>query len=282
MRWGPGRWSSARCGGDGWWRDRSVTVSSTRAHNSASWGHRRRPLPAGSARRPSRRRDHSGREHRRRHHAARPAHLPGSGQRHVHARRTASTSNEAGVGPRRPGASGRARDLRGGTDLVRPRRPRHRDPPGADPDARRRLPAVRRDRRAVRPVATRCAAAADDRRALRDARGRRSARCGRQAIHFQEWWIRYRAALPAQAFVQVGLDEAKPAPGVLEAIAARRRRAHRPEQPGGEHRDDPQRGGSPGCDDDGRGSGRSASPPSSAPRRCGAWPTPAWPRSASR
>jgi LPPG:FO 2-phospho-L-lactate transferase len=41
---------------------------------------------------------------------------------------------------------------------------------------------------------------------------------GRHAIHFQEWWIRYRAALPAQAFVQVGLDDAKPAPGVLEAI----------------------------------------------------------------
>ena len=41
---------------------------------------------------------------------------------------------------------------------------------------------------------------------------------GRHAIHFQEWWIRYRAALPAHAFVQVGLDDAKPAPGVLEAI----------------------------------------------------------------
>jgi LPPG:FO 2-phospho-L-lactate transferase len=41
---------------------------------------------------------------------------------------------------------------------------------------------------------------------------------GRHAIHFQEWWIRYRAALPAQAFVQAGLDDAKPAPGVLEAI----------------------------------------------------------------
>ncbi len=41
---------------------------------------------------------------------------------------------------------------------------------------------------------------------------------GRHAIHFQEWWIRYRAALPAQAFAQVGLDDAKPAPGVLEAI----------------------------------------------------------------
>ena len=41
----------------------------------------------------------------------------------------------------------------------------------------------------------------------------------RQAIHFQEWWIKHRAALPAQAFVQVGLDEASPAPGVVEAIS---------------------------------------------------------------
>jgi LPPG:FO 2-phospho-L-lactate transferase len=39
-----------------------------------------------------------------------------------------------------------------------------------------------------------------------------------KAIHFQEWWIRYRAALPAKAFAQVGIDGAKPAPGVLEAI----------------------------------------------------------------
>jgi LPPG:FO 2-phospho-L-lactate transferase len=42
---------------------------------------------------------------------------------------------------------------------------------------------------------------------------------GRRAIHFQEWWIKHRGALPpAQAFVQVGLDDAVPAPGVLEAI----------------------------------------------------------------
>jgi LPPG:FO 2-phospho-L-lactate transferase len=41
----------------------------------------------------------------------------------------------------------------------------------------------------------------------------------RRVIHFQEWWVRYRAALPAQAFVQVGLDQAKPAAGVVEAIA---------------------------------------------------------------
>ncbi len=41
----------------------------------------------------------------------------------------------------------------------------------------------------------------------------------RRAIHFQEWWIKHRAALPAEAFVQVGVDDARPAPGVTEAIA---------------------------------------------------------------
>jgi LPPG:FO 2-phospho-L-lactate transferase len=42
---------------------------------------------------------------------------------------------------------------------------------------------------------------------------------GREAIHFQEWWIRHRAKLPAQRFVFVGAESAKPAPGVVEAIA---------------------------------------------------------------
>ncbi len=41
----------------------------------------------------------------------------------------------------------------------------------------------------------------------------------RRAIHFQEWWVRYRASKPAQAFVQVGLDDAAATPAVLEAIA---------------------------------------------------------------
>ncbi|HEX4017408.1 MAG TPA: 2-phospho-L-lactate transferase [Frankiaceae bacterium] len=41
---------------------------------------------------------------------------------------------------------------------------------------------------------------------------------GRRAIHFQEWWVRYGAALPAEAIVPVGAKEAKPGPGVLEAI----------------------------------------------------------------
>jgi LPPG:FO 2-phospho-L-lactate transferase len=41
---------------------------------------------------------------------------------------------------------------------------------------------------------------------------------GRRAIHFQEWWVRHRAQLPAEDFVQVGVDDAQPAPGVREAI----------------------------------------------------------------
>jgi LPPG:FO 2-phospho-L-lactate transferase len=40
----------------------------------------------------------------------------------------------------------------------------------------------------------------------------------RRAIHFQEWWVRYRAELSAQAIVPVGAEEAKPGPGVLEAV----------------------------------------------------------------
>jgi LPPG:FO 2-phospho-L-lactate transferase len=40
-----------------------------------------------------------------------------------------------------------------------------------------------------------------------------------KAIHFQEYWVRLRASVPARAVVPVGADQAKPAPGVLEAIA---------------------------------------------------------------
>ena len=41
----------------------------------------------------------------------------------------------------------------------------------------------------------------------------------RKAIHFQEWWVRHRGDLPTHRFIFVGADAAKPAPGVLEAIA---------------------------------------------------------------
>jgi LPPG:FO 2-phospho-L-lactate transferase len=43
---------------------------------------------------------------------------------------------------------------------------------------------------------------------------------GRRAIHFQEWWIRYGATLPAERFVGVGAEQSSPAPGVLDALAA--------------------------------------------------------------
>jgi LPPG:FO 2-phospho-L-lactate transferase len=42
----------------------------------------------------------------------------------------------------------------------------------------------------------------------------------RKVIHFQEYWVRLRASVPADAVVPVGAEQAKPAPGVLEAIAA--------------------------------------------------------------
>ncbi|MDR2280945.1 MAG: 2-phospho-L-lactate transferase [Gordonia sp. (in: high G+C Gram-positive bacteria)] len=38
------------------------------------------------------------------------------------------------------------------------------------------------------------------------------------AIHFQEWWVRHRAQVPTHGFAQVGSDDAKPAPGVVDAI----------------------------------------------------------------
>jgi LPPG:FO 2-phospho-L-lactate transferase len=41
---------------------------------------------------------------------------------------------------------------------------------------------------------------------------------GRRAMHFQEWWVRYRAALPAEQIALVGIESAAPAPGVVAAI----------------------------------------------------------------
>ncbi|MFG2847533.1 2-phospho-L-lactate transferase [Kitasatospora sp. NPDC048296] len=42
---------------------------------------------------------------------------------------------------------------------------------------------------------------------------------GTRAIHFQEYWVKLHAAVDADAIIPVGADTAKPAPGVLEAIA---------------------------------------------------------------
>lgn len=41
---------------------------------------------------------------------------------------------------------------------------------------------------------------------------------GRRVVHFQEYWVRLRASVPAEVLVFVGLDEATPGPGVVDAI----------------------------------------------------------------
>ena len=41
---------------------------------------------------------------------------------------------------------------------------------------------------------------------------------GRRVVHFQEYWVKLRAEVPAEAVVVVGLDEATPGPGVIDAI----------------------------------------------------------------
>ncbi|GAB4063369.1 2-phospho-L-lactate transferase [Angustibacter speluncae] len=41
---------------------------------------------------------------------------------------------------------------------------------------------------------------------------------GQRAIHFQEWWVRHHAALPARRIVAVGAEQSTPAPGVLDAL----------------------------------------------------------------
>ncbi|WP_218003919.1 2-phospho-L-lactate transferase [Nocardia pneumoniae] len=40
----------------------------------------------------------------------------------------------------------------------------------------------------------------------------------RRAIHFQEWWVRYRANIETHGFATIGAEEAKPAPNVTEII----------------------------------------------------------------
>jgi LPPG:FO 2-phospho-L-lactate transferase len=41
---------------------------------------------------------------------------------------------------------------------------------------------------------------------------------GRRVVHFQEYWVRLRAQVPAQAVLFVGLEDSTPGPGVIDAI----------------------------------------------------------------
>jgi LPPG:FO 2-phospho-L-lactate transferase len=43
---------------------------------------------------------------------------------------------------------------------------------------------------------------------------------GRRSLHFQEWWVRLQAQLPAVEIVAAGAVSSAPAPGVIEAIEA--------------------------------------------------------------
>jgi LPPG:FO 2-phospho-L-lactate transferase len=42
---------------------------------------------------------------------------------------------------------------------------------------------------------------------------------GRRVVHFQEYWVRLHAEVPAEAVIVVGLEDSTPGPGVIEAIA---------------------------------------------------------------
>ncbi len=41
---------------------------------------------------------------------------------------------------------------------------------------------------------------------------------GRRVVHFQEYWVRLRAEVPAETVLFVGLEDSSPAPGVIDAI----------------------------------------------------------------
>nr|WP_309650145.1 2-phospho-L-lactate transferase [Nocardioides sp.] len=41
---------------------------------------------------------------------------------------------------------------------------------------------------------------------------------GRRVVHFQEYWIRLRASVPAETVLFVGLEDSSPGPGVIDAI----------------------------------------------------------------
>lgn len=43
---------------------------------------------------------------------------------------------------------------------------------------------------------------------------------GRRVVHFQEYWVRLHASVPAELVVVVGQEQSTPAPGVIEAITS--------------------------------------------------------------
>ena len=137
------------------------------------------------------------------------------------------------------GGAGR---LRRRPDVVRARRPGHRHPPRAHPDAAGGLPAVAGHRGAVRPLAAGRRLMPSQRRPGRDPRrGRRPGVRRASAGHPLPGVVgQHRAPLPAPSFASVGRERPR-LPGRARRDRRRRRRAGRAVEPGGEHRHDPRR-----------------------------------------
>jgi Uncharacterized conserved protein len=97
-----------------------------------------------------------------------------------------------------------------------------------------------------------------------------------RVVHFQEWWVRMHAATPAAQIVASGAEQARPAPGVLDAIEAADVVLFPPSNPVVSI-------GTilavPGIRAAVAAKTVVGVSPSSAARRCAGWPTPAWPRS---
>ena len=96
---------------------------------------------------------------------------------------------------------------------------------------------------------------------------------GRRVVHFQEYWVRLRAEVPAETVVVVGLEDSTPGPGRDRRDHRRRPGRAAAVQPGRVRRHHPRRARGP------RGRRRdharrwSASPRSSAARTCAGWPS---------
>ncbi len=70
----------------------------------------------------------------------------------------------------------------------------------------------------VRGEAVRLLPMTDDRVETHVAIADDEAPSGRRVVHFQEYWVRLRAEVPAETVVVVGLEDATPGPGVIDAI----------------------------------------------------------------
>ena len=155
----------------------------------------------------------------------RPQGLPRPRHPDVHPRRRHRRRARVGSPRRDVEREGRAGGVRRRADVVRPRRPRHRHPPGPHPDARGRLLAVAGHRGAVPTLAAVLGGvtpAPDERRPRRDPRRDRRPRQPERTVASSTSRSTGCGCAPRcrpRPLLVVGQDAATPAPGVLEAIA---------------------------------------------------------------